>query len=476
MRSLGYYVLGVALLGVYGGRVCPFIESLPLWLWLLVLCGVFVVVFTVRRGLEPALVLRAPLPVRGRRQFWLDFPLYAAGGLAVTVVDMAAFGFPAESGLKVVLACATFGFFMGLDTGLAREREAVLHGDYRNGPFRRTLPFLSLTRKFALAASTAAVGATGIVTLVVSKDIWLLHMAPGSTDLRSQLVGVAVEIAFVAAVLLAFTLRVIVSYSRNLRLLFDMQTTVLTAVGEGELERMVPVVTDDEFGAVAEHTNAMIDGLREKRRIRDVLGKVVDTRVADRLLAADGQPALGGVRRDLAILFSDVRDFTTRTERTDPETLVADLNRYFTRMVAIVRDHGGVVDKFIGDGMLAVFGLDDPENACRAAMAAAREMLAAMDDLNPSLNEPMRIGIGLHKGPVISGLVGSPERLEFTVVGDAVNTAARLESLTKTLGSPLAVSQDLHDTLPPEARTGLTPKGPHPLKGKTIPVPVYALA
>ncbi len=476
--AAAYYLLGLVLLTFYGAQVCPFIETLPVWQWAVVLAAALALALALRLALEPGLILGVDAPRRAKRQFWLDFLLMAGSGASVSFIDLAAFGFPLESGLKVLLGCACLGFFMGLDTALCREREAVLAGDYANGPFSLTTPPSSLTRKFALAASAAVLFAALIVGLVVIKDFILLHETGQSMDFGTLVRGVALEIGFVGAVLLGLTLRVIWSYSRNLRLLFDLETEILAAVGQDDLGRMVPVVTDDEFGAVAEHTNLMIDGLREKRRIRSTLGKVVDEAVVERLLRADAEAGLGGARRTLAILVSDVRGFTTRTENADPEQLVADLNRYFTSMVEVIRAHGGVVDKFIGDGLLAVFGLDaegDAEDcACDAAVETARDMLAALDEVNAELSEPMRIGVGIHKGPVISGLIGSPERLEFTVIGDAVNTAARLESLTKELDSPIAISSQVRDGLSEANRQGWTDMGPRALKGKAEAVRVYA--
>lgn len=472
--AAGHYLLGLGLLTFYGAQVCPFIETLPVWQWAVVLAAALGLALVLRLALEPALVLRYGAHQRAKRQFWLDFLIMALAGTVVTVIDMAAFGFPMESGLKVLLGCTCLGFFMGLDTALCREREAVLAGDYANGPFALAGPPSSLTRKFALAATAAVCFASLIVALVVIKDFTWLHETGQAMPLGMMVRAVGAEIGFVGAALLGLTLRVIWSYSRNLRLLFEMETDVLSAVGHDDLERMVPVVTDDEFGAVAEHTNRMIDGLREKRRIRSTLGKVVDEAVVDRLLAADAASGLGGARRELAILVSDVRGFTTRTENSDPETLVADLNRYFTRMVEVVRAHGGVVDKFIGDGLLAVFGLDEEGCACDAAVAAARDMLGGLDQVNAQLAEPMRIGIGIHKGPVISGLIGSPERLEFTVIGDAVNTAARLESLTKELDVAIAISDHVHRGLSGDHARGWTDMGPRALKGKAESVRVFA--
>lgn len=472
MQAAIYYLLGVGLLTIYGGQVCPFVESLAVYVWATVLAASFVLVFALRVFLERTVVLNAPLARRGRRQFWFDFLLYTGGGAMVTLANHFAFAFPLESGLKVLLGCSSFGFFMGLDTALCRERAAVLAGDFSAGPFRQTLPFCSMTRKFSLAASTATVFAALVVLLVMIKDFSLLLSTGQHLDYMDLILGVAVEIGFVGSVFLALTLKVIWSYSRNMKLLFELQTGVLASVGADDLERKVPVVTDDEFGSVAEHTNTMIDGLREKRRIRNVLGKVVDSRVADRLLGEEGEPTLGGARRELSILVSDVRGFTTRTEHTQPERLVGDLNTYFTRMVAIVREHGGLVDKFIGDGMLAVFGLDATDCSCKDAVHAAKDMHAALEELNQSFDEPMRIGVGIHRGQVIAGLVGSPERLEFTVIGDAVNTAARLESLTKTVGVDIAISDSVHANLPEEEQAEWTDLGSHALKGKAEKMPV----
>lgn len=469
-----HYVVGTALLIVYGAEVCPFIETLPVWTWALLLAAAYCLLYLARLLMERRLMNVTPAPYRGRKLFWLDFITFSLGGLLLAVANTILYGFPFESGLKVLLGCSTIGYFVALDTALCAERASLTCGEFGNGPFKATLPFVSMTRKFGLAATTGIVFFSVILMLVVFKDIRLLEDEAMHMDISGLLFGIGAEIAFVLLVLMALSHRVIWSYSRNLRLIFGVQTDVLEDVRRGKLHNMVPVVTDDEFGAVAEHTNRMIEGLREKQRIRDVLGKVVDPLVADRLLSDSGT-ALGGSRSELAILMSDVRNFTTRSENTAPEQLVQDLNAYFTRMVQVVQDSGGVVDKFIGDGLLAVFGLDNPRGACDAAVRAALEMQTALNEINPTLSHPMVIGIGVHKGAVISGLVGSPERLEFTVIGDAVNTAARLESLTKTIDSPVAISIDVFNDVGADLQDIFRDMGHHSLKGKAAPVHVYGL-
>ena len=166
----------------------------------------------------------------------------------------------------------------------------------------------------------------------------------------------------------------------------------------------------------------------------------------DRLLQEEKPPALGGEERPVTILFSDIAGFTKLSEHRAPAELVADLNAYFGRMTEIVETHGGFVDKFIGDGLLAVFGapLHDPDHAAKA-VTAALDMLAALDapahPLRLGPDHPIAIRIGIHSGEAVVGNIGSPKRFNYTVIGDAVNLAARLEGVAKLYGVPLVVSE-----------------------------------
>jgi adenylate cyclase len=167
---------------------------------------------------------------------------------------------------------------------------------------------------------------------------------------------------------------------------------------------------------------------------------------------------------------------TTRTESSSPEAIVADLNRYFTEMVAVVHAHGGIVDKFIGDGLMAIFGFDGEPDAATAAVLAARDMHSAVVVLNRSLAEPIAIGVGIHVGEAIAGTIGSPDRLEFTFIGDVVNTAARIEGMTKALGASPLISADVMAALSPTAQAlGWSDVGPQALKGKHDSVQLYGL-
>jgi class 3 adenylate cyclase len=215
---------------------------------------------------------------------------------------------------------------------------------------------------------------------------------------------------------------------------------------------------------------------RQKDRIRRLFGQYVSAEAQERICQEKSE--LRGERREVAVLFSDLRGFTPFSEAREPEEVVDRLNAYFDVMVGCVSAHGGVVDKFIGDAILVVFGgLNPLSNPAGAALAAALEMrrglLRANRDSLARGEEPLDHGIGLHLGPVVQGPIGSAERKEFTVIGDAVNTAARLEGLTKEAPERILASQALVDALPAELRALAVPHGSARLKGKAQPIALY---
>ncbi len=178
----------------------------------------------------------------------------------------------------------------------------------------------------------------------------------------------------------------------------------------------------------------------------------------------------------MTVLFSDIRGFTTVSERGEPEEIVRMLNEYFTRMVDIVFAHKGTLDKFVGDMVMALFGapVDDPDHA-RHAVEAARAMIRELNRLNEKWAAEGRprldIGIGISTGPMIAGNIGSEAIMSYTVIGDAVNLGARLESLNKEYGTRIIISDATRDALPD--RDAHRPLGEVVVKGKTKPVAIY---
>jgi adenylate cyclase len=219
-------------------------------------------------------------------------------------------------------------------------------------------------------------------------------------------------------------------------------TAALRRVRAGTLDQPVRVSSADEIGVLEEGVNAMAATLQERERILETFGRVVEPVVRDRLLAGDLRA--DGEVRTASVLFGDLRGFTAFAERTAPRELVRTLNEFFTTMTAWARDCDGFVDKFIGDGFLVVFGLfaeDAAGGPARGAAAAVRcalgmrARLARLNDVRIARGEPaLAMKIGVHTGPVVAGTIGAADRHEFTVVGDTVNVAARLEELCREHG------------------------------------------
>ena len=208
--------------------------------------------------------------------------------------------------------------------------------------------------------------------------------------------------------------------------------------------------------------------LRERRRLRALFGGYVSPPVMDEILAGRIHPDLGGEKRFVCVLFSDIRGYTTRSERMTPEQVIRFLNRYFERTVALIHHHGGAVTSFMGDGIMAVFGAPKPlDNPCREAFEAARAMLEHVTEINSRLRAEgeavMDIGIGLHAGEAVIGHVGSSARHDYTAIGDVTNVASRLESMTKEARHHIVVSRVVAERLGEE--DGLVSLGPLAIKG-----------
>jgi len=216
---------------------------------------------------------------------------------------------------------------------------------------------------------------------------------------------------------------------------------------------------------------------REKRRVKQLFGRYVSKDVYAVLMANPGLARLGGQRREMSVLFSDIRGFTTVTERGQPDEIVSMLNEYFSSMVDLVFKHGGTLDKFVGDMVMALYGapLDDPDHADHAVQTALA-MIAELGRLNARWKEQGRfsgldIGIGINTGPMIAGNIGSEAIMSYTVIGDAVNLGSRLESLNKEFGTRIIISDATRQRLKGDYE--FRPLGDVVVKGKTYPVAIF---
>jgi adenylate cyclase len=227
------------------------------------------------------------------------------------------------------------------------------------------------------------------------------------------------------------------------------------------------------FGGVS--YQYLVEG-REKRQVKRLFSRYVSKDVFDQLMADPTKARLGGARRTMTVLFSDIRGFTTFSEKGEPEAIVQQLNEYFSRMVHVVFEHRGTLDKFVGDAVMALFGapLDDPEHA-EHAVQAALAMLKELEELNrrwAAEGRPtLAIGVGVNTGDMVAGNIGSETVMSYTVIGDAVNLGSRLESLNKQYGTSVIVSDSTRERL--KGRYDIRALGDVVVKGKSQPVAIF---
>jgi adenylate cyclase len=249
------------------------------------------------------------------------------------------------------------------------------------------------------------------------------------------------------------------------------------AVARGDLDVRVGQRRADEFGPLIDEFNTMVGGLREKSRIEEQFGRHVGRQVAHQILARDG--SLGGVEQEITVMFVDIRNFTARSAAASPTEVVSLLNLFLTEMVEIVERHGGIVNKFLGDGLMALFSdWTGRADHADAALDAGREMLDRLAAINARIsargNPPLAIGVGIHTGRAVVGSIGSPRRLEYTAIGDTVNVASRVEGLTKTVGEPLLLTAATRAAL--RSERAMKELEPQWVKGQPEPVVVLGLA
>ncbi len=304
-------------------------------------------------------------------------------------------------------------------------------------------------------------------------SLLLLSFAPASpgNDLRWFAV-------YVGAVAIVFGLATALMISRLVAKPLDQLRMAAHAVAHGEFDVQVPVTRADEFGMLIGEFNHMTSELKDKEHLRQTFGLHVGQRAAEQILARD--PGLGGVEQEITVMFVDIRSFTARAGASTPRATVEMLNEFLRVTVRVVEEeHNGMINKYLGDGFMALFGagVDSNENHAQDAFDAGRGILRALARLNRDFTargrECLAIGIGIHSGPAIVGSIGSPQRLEFTAIGSTVNLASRIENLTKEFGGPLMVTAAVYQRLKDPIELIELP--PQQVRGVEEAVKVFAL-
>ncbi len=336
--------------------------------------------------------------------------------------------------------------------------KSALSSEFKQGQLHfkdaNQIPFTSAYTKTAL----------GVTAIVQASDEVILEAARTVRREAFSITGQAVSIALFLMFLVSITMTAPI----------EKLAELTTEVAKGNFEVKAKVNSRDEVAQLGEAFNQMIQGLVERDKVKNMFSKFHGSSVTEDLMKGDLQ--LGGSKKIVTVFFSDIRDFTKFSEGHTPEQVVEMLNEYFQIMVGIINKNGGVVDKFIGDAIMAVWGAPQgTERDSQNAIKASIEMRVALAALNESRDArgkvPIKIGMGLHRGEAISGTIGSSERMEYTVIGDTVNQASRIEASTKSFGTDLLLSDDLAEFAKDEFV--LEVAGSVEVKGKSEPLKLH---
>ncbi|MCG7579189.1 adenylate/guanylate cyclase domain-containing protein [Mycolicibacterium sp. OfavD-34-C] len=361
--------------------------------------------------------------------------------------------------LMVIASTMLFGAVATVSTGFLftlRTLRPILAG-VSPGRYRRSVPGVRSRLLIMWLVCTALPGSAIALLLVMRSNSWLID--------ESTSIDLALLVLALVAVLLGLRAMILVSMSIS-----DPVNQVIEAMAEverGHIDRSVDVYEWSEIGRLQSGFNSMVAGLRERDRLRDLFGRHVGEEVARHAVAAEETSA--GDERDVAVLFIDLVDSTQLAVDCEPHEVAEVLNAFFRIVVAQVDAHRGLINKFQGDAALAVFGaplrVDDP---AAAAMSTARALADELRSL------PLDFGIGVSAGPVFAGNIGAENRYEYTVVGDAVNEAARLADHAKEFGTRTLCSGTARSAATPAERACWVPVGQTTLRGRSTATDLFA--
>ncbi|MDW8327210.1 MAG: adenylate/guanylate cyclase domain-containing protein [Anaerolineales bacterium] len=351
-------------------------------------------------------------------------------------------------------------------------------------PARRHIIELGMQRKLLLVSLFsvfAPLAILGLTTLTRARDLLgQVGLAAGlnADDVNTISFSLQRWVIVLSAVSLVVIVALVVALAQGVTRSVKEMEQAMRRVEAGKLDTQLPVTTTDEFARLFEGFNLMTEGLHERERLRDAIGRYLAPELAEEVMKRGVQ--LGGQKVNATMLFADIRGFTTLSEKLAPEEVVDLLNRYFATVEPVIQAHGGWINKFGGDSLLAVFGAPVPHpDHARRAVNAALAMRAALRKFNreqAAKGEPeIQIGIGLHTGDVLAGNVGSPARMEYTVIGDVVNVASRIDGLNKDWGTDILVSADTWSAANLNGVVAARAMPPVALKGKTQLTQVYAI-
>ncbi|MCP4718742.1 MAG: HAMP domain-containing protein [Desulfobacteraceae bacterium] len=409
--------------------------------------------------------------------FWIFIPLFIFGGaFALEKIDLAtAITFSLRSTMVGLISSAIV--FFGLE---AFARKKLISFFFPAGE----LSLVAGTTKISILRRIRAFYRIGsLIPLAnIVLTLFILYSQVDSDTVSAKTYGRGVLIFSLVVFIIFFLGSGLLNrlISRSIADPINDMLDTMEEIKKGNYKTRVNVVSNDEVGILGDATNKMIQGLGEKELLRDAFGKYVAPEVRDEIIS--GRIPLDGEFKEVTILFADLRDFTPMTEANDPKQIVRILNDYFKEMSAAVKARSGLILQFLGDEIYAVFGAPvSCENHPSNAFLAALDMEKRLNLLNKGFARQGRPllshGIGIHTGQVLAANIGSPDRLSYLLVGDAVNLASRLQSMTRKLDARIILSADTASFLSEDQTRNLLIQHPHPIhvKGRLSPVDIYLI-
>jgi adenylate cyclase len=399
--------------------------------------------------------LAVNLPVQlVRRDFWVPVGVtLIAVAASVAILDLSWLSFFPIT-LAGLLTTAYAGTLHYLALELAMRPILFDINAALDRPVRIDRPVVPLRVKL--------LGSLPLINVITGMVVAALTSDGGGTDA----LGIAVLIALFVSFTVSFELTVLLTRS-ILRPIEDLEAAT-ERIRQGRFDEHVPVTTSDEFGELSSAFNQMVDGLAERERLREAFGTYLDEEVAQHLISEDFEP--GGEEVEVSLVFCDVRDFTTAAAEASAHETVTRLNELFECIVPIVARHRGHIDQFLGDAVLAVFGAPEriPKHADRAVQCAV-ELARTINSRRPGGFE---VGVGVNTGSVVAGSIGGAGRLSFSVIGDAVNLAERVEAATRDTGDSVLITGETRALL--SETIEVEPRGEREIRGYDRRVELYA--
>jgi class 3 adenylate cyclase len=472
LAAMGFVLLIVLTLAGYLGR--PIAEMAPVLLggWLLLWAALIPGGWMARRDAQPLFRwLRQGKPASQAQEAWLALirlpfqALLRTAALisltttincfyAASVLDTGLHSVPVFFiGVQVTIAAGIVFLGFSAEIGLGpvrRDAAEQLADDFRFPRARFGV------RSKALSALIATTSLTALVTggTVAITDDPLTGLVLG------VFAGLVVTLTL-AGVLAGMVTSAVLAPVREL-----LRGT--RRIDAGKLDKSVLVMTTDELGELSRDFNLMQAGLRERASLHAAMGAYIDPEIAERVMAEGS--TISGEAAEVTVMFVDIVGYTAMAEDAQPEKVVSDLNEFFEIVVPAIVKHGGHANKLLGDGLMAVFGV--PHSLAQhadCALAAAREIQTLLSE---RYARSLKAGIGLNSGSVVVGSMGGGPKLDYTIIGDAVNVAARIEAFTRHTGDEILLTGATKDLL--TSPDGLEPRGRHSLKGRATTVEVWA--